>query len=331
MFSSLTDFQDQNTDFNRVDLNKSFNHNPKPYKKRKPSEIYFGKGNKVIDQYNKRRKEKENDAKFFNTKNKIKLVVYKNGFTLNDGPFRDSSNPRNYEFLEDVERGLIPQEFIRKGIEDLGILLINRKSELYRSTLYHSMPLSIDYININQNQTNKPNHVLDQFFLNQKNGYMNSTYNTLTPMRNERNNLLYNKIKVQRRNKKRKTVPENNFIKVIDLIEGKLERKKYIPFSGKGKLLANSFIEEYKESEVKSFIDNPSPSCLISIRLYNGETIKGQFNYNQTLSDIYYYAKKLSGLKQFTLLDGFPPKPLLDLNKTIEELNLENTVLTQKL
>ena len=33
------------------------------------------------------------------TKDKIKLVVYRNGFILNNGPFRDRSLQENNEFL----------------------------------------------------------------------------------------------------------------------------------------------------------------------------------------------------------------------------------------
>ena len=332
MFHSILDYQDQNADFNRINLKKGFNHNKKQLKSSGKSDNYFGKGHKVIDKYNEKRKQKEIDDKFQKTKNKIKLVVYKNGFIVNNGLFRDSSIPENSEFLEDVEKGMIPQEFIRKGISDLGILLINRKTELYRSKLYHSMPLSIDYININKNQ-NERDHVLDQFFQNQKKSCNTSRY--MPSLRNDANNPLNKSttfsgvIKINKRIKK--PVPENNYIKVIDLIEGKIERKKYIAFSGKGKLLGASFIEEYKENEVKSFVENKSPTCLISLRLYNGEIIKGEFNYNQTLKDIYFYTKKMSGLNDFALLDGFPPKPLFDLDKTIKELDLENSVLTQKI
>ena len=341
----MTDYQDQNVDFNRVNLKKSFNHNRKQLKKREPCDNYFGKGNRTVDNYNRDRIQKENDEKFLKTKNKIKLVVYRNGFILNNGPFRDSSAPENTEFLESVEKGNIPQEFIRKGINDLGILLINRKSETFRSKLYHSMPTSINYIDINQNQNQNQSqpqeHILDQFFRNQRNngkkGNMNSSYVPLNPLKYVRDAPIYktstsrfsNTIRIN--NKKKKPVPENNYIKVIDLIEGKIERKKYIAFSGIGKLLGASFIEEYKDNEVKSFIDNKSPSCLISLRLYNGETIKGKFNYSQTLKDIYFYTKEMSGLNDFALLDGFPPKPLFDLDKTIGELNLENSVLTQKI
>lgn len=344
MLHSITDYQVQNADFNKKSLKGSFNHNKKQFKLDVPCDNYFGKGNKTIDNYNKKRIQKENDEKFLKTKNKIKLVVYRNGFILNNGLFRDSSVPENSEFLKDVEKGNIPQELIRKGINDLGILLINRKSETFRSKLYQSMPTSINYIDINQNQSQSQSHehILDQFFLNQdnnnKNGNMNSSYVPLYPLKYVRDAPIYktstsrfpNTIRINK--KKRKTVPENNYIKVIDLIEGRIERKKYIAFSGIGKLLGASFIEEYKENEVKSFIDNKrSPSCLIGLRLYNGEIIKGQFNYSQTLKDIYFYTKELSGLNDFALLDGFPPKPLFDLDKTIGELNLENSVLTQKI
>ena len=46
---------------------------------------------------------------------------------------------------------------------------------------------------------------------------------------------------------------------------------------------------------------------------------------------IYIYVKKISGSNNFILLEGFPPKPLNQLNKTIQELKLDNTTLTQKI
>jgi len=78
-----------------------------------------------------KKKTEDNNEKFEKTKNKIKLVVYKNGFILNNGKFRDRSIPENNQFMEEVEKGNIPQEIVDKGITDLGILLINRKTEMY--------------------------------------------------------------------------------------------------------------------------------------------------------------------------------------------------------
>ena len=37
--------------------------------------------------------------------------------------------------MEQVERGIIPQELMDKGINSLGILLINRKNEIYRPVM----------------------------------------------------------------------------------------------------------------------------------------------------------------------------------------------------
>ena len=62
----------------------------------------------------------------------------------------------------------------------------------------------------------------------------------------------------------------------------------------------------------------------MSIRLFNGEVIKAQFNYSQTLRDIYMYVRRISGSIKFHLLDGFPPKPLRDYDRTIYELGLNN-------
>ena len=157
-----------------------------------PSDNYFGKGNKAIDQYNRKKVKMENDANFKKTKHKVKLVVYKNGFILNNGQFRDRSINENCEFLEEVEKGQIPQELIRKGIKDLGILLINRKTEIYsNSPLYQSLPISVNYLNLSKTKT-KFSHPLDLFFLNKgKTENMNTSYTAGAISRNENSRPLY--------------------------------------------------------------------------------------------------------------------------------------------
>ena len=61
--------------------------------------------------------------------------MYQNGFIINNGPFRDRAIPENQKFMEQVEKGNIPHELMDKGINDLGILLINRKNEIYRQPI----------------------------------------------------------------------------------------------------------------------------------------------------------------------------------------------------
>ena len=129
MFHTLSELQEKEK--NGKNKQKNNNKNiPNFPKERTPEDNYYGKGNKAYDHYNQKRQE-DNNEKFEKTKNKIKLVVYKNGFILNNGKFRDKSIPENQRFMEEVEKGNIPQEIIQQGITDLGILLINRKTEIY--------------------------------------------------------------------------------------------------------------------------------------------------------------------------------------------------------
>ena len=84
---------------------------------------------------------------------------------MNNGPFRDTFIAKNREFLEQVERGIIPHELVKKGISDLGILLVNRKNETYRShnscqtnTFDHYDFFKTPYQNVDQNQNNNYNN-----------------------------------------------------------------------------------------------------------------------------------------------------------------------------
>ena len=63
-----------------------------------------------------RKNESQSKAGFEKTKNKLTLKVYKNGFILDDSPFRDISKPENKKFMDEVEKGYIPNELVKKGI-----------------------------------------------------------------------------------------------------------------------------------------------------------------------------------------------------------------------
>ena len=313
MFRDILDYQVQNADFNKIYQRNSVKVNDIFYKKFKNCKLnknYFGKGHFLVDEYNRKKEEEEFENKFNNTKHKIKLVVYKNGFILNNGEFRDRAIKENNEFLKSVERGNIPDELIKRGINDLGILLINRKEEIYSSKLYKSLPASFDYINISLNSLNSDKnsdknstHVLDQFF--------------------QRN--------AEARNK------NDNFYFFYNTNTERTTHKRYnnlffVPFSGNGNLLGTTNIEGlFVKKNVKNFFDKSKPICTINIRLFNGEIIKEKFNRKQTLTDIYLFVGEVTGTNNFVLLDGFPPKTLTEYDKTIEDLQLENALLTQKI
>ena len=161
-------------------------------KERSPEDNYYGKGNKAYDYYNKKPTESIN-TKFEKTKNKITLVVFQNGFILNNGPFRDRALPENNLFMEQVEKGNIPHELMDKGVDDLGILLINRKSEIYHQPVPITHITQITQINpINPITINPNNYSQCGFdFLakqNMDNIFNNYTYNYIQNTQSKYNN-----------------------------------------------------------------------------------------------------------------------------------------------
>ena len=109
--------------------------------------------------------------------------------------------------------------------------------------------------------------------------------------------------------------------------------KKIDSFIGRGKRIGkipNTIgLKVNKKAIFK--IDKNKPLCKINIRLFNGEVICKEFNLTNTLKDIFNYVEKVSGSKNFSLLEGFPPKIIKQFDKSIEELKLQESTLTQKI
>ena len=240
MFHSLDDYRDKNRD-EKAEKDK-----------RKTTDSYTGGKSSGIavenpeedDWYNKMKKY-DNKDKYDKTKNKLKLAIYKNGFILDNGEFRNKNDPANKKFMEDVEKGYIPQELVKKGITDLGIEMDDHRDENY---------------------------------------------------------------------------------------EPPKEEKKFQAFTGLGKSISSVNTQGLKvDKNVTSNVDRSKPTCKVNIRLFNGEVASEDFNLNQTLRDVFNFVKKKSGSNNFALLDGFPPRPLTDYNKSIQELHLEGSLLTQRI
>ena len=110
------------------------------------------------------------------------------------------------------------------------------------------------------------------------------------------------------------------------------EEPKYRAFAGKGKKVSNVNTIGLKVNKfVKPKINKKQPTCKVNIRLFNGTIVNAEFNLKQTLKDIKRFVELKSGSHNFSLLEGFPPRVLNELNQTIEQLNIQGSLLTQKI
>ena len=239
MFHTLDDYKDKKRD-EKAEKDK-----------KKITDSYTGGKSSGIavenpqDDWLDKMKKYDNKEKFEKTKNKLKLSLYKNGFILDNGEFRNKSEPANKKFMEEIEKGYIPNELVKKGITDLGIEMDDHRDENY---------------------------------------------------------------------------------------EPPKEEKKFQAFTGLGKSISSVNTEGlHVNKNATSNVDRSKPTCKVNIRLFNGEVVSEDFNLSQTLQDVINFVKKKSGSNNFSLLDGFPPRPLTGYNKTIQELHLEGSLLTQKI
>ena len=316
----------------------------------------------------------DNNSKFERTKQKIRLAVYKNGFILNDEIFRDKSIPENKKFLEEVEKGQIPQELVKKGFTDLGILLINHRNEIYnpyqqinyldlmnmpfnhRTELYQ-YPQNLQYNYYPQNQYPIDNNIninnnINNFYPNDNYGFIqNNNYNNYqkvcyTEKRERKNNNPIDQIKnikndeakdtIKKESKKetkkeiKKEIKTDNRAKSTDKTDDQFKA-----FTGRGRQVGHVNLKGLTDLKVDKCatpnINRMYPTCKISIRLFNGEVVNTEFNFGHTLRDIYLYVRRVSGYNNFSLLEGFPPTPLRDYDRSIAELKLQNTILTQRI
>ena len=373
-------------------------------KKTSPQDNYFAKierdkkqqNNKLNNNINGENNQSKNATK------KIKIIIYKNGFLINDGPFRDLSSIENKLFLKDIEKGVIPNEIKKEGFDKNNLDIEHRKNETYTKKIINPITSTLKAylkgelnsnnikanqdinIKLNNNNNYLPNNVkidpnikirppiilkpgedidiekltnqyLQPYFQNQPYNYDFDNNICHTP-RGSRKNILEEKDEIEDfglKKKESKSVPKKNveskfktFSSFIleekekeeekksfhNINEENEEEKKFTAFTGSGKIIGNVNTEGlHVDKNIKNIVDKNSPICKFSIRLFNGEVIKCEFNHSQTLRDIYYYVQRISGSNNFHLLDGFPPKPLRDYDKNVGDLNIENSILTQKI
>ena len=108
----------------------------------------------------------------------------------------------------------------------------------------------------------------------------------------------------------------------------------YVAYSGSGASMGGTDgvgLEVNKESGLP-IIDEAQPSTSLQIRFHNGERQVVPFNLTHTVGDIHTYIMQAAPVEgSYQLVSGFPPKPLEDPSKSIEEAGLKSAAITQKI
>ncbi|CRG98083.1 ubiquitin regulatory protein, putative [Plasmodium gallinaceum] len=180
------------------------------------------------------------------------ITLYKNGFIIDDGEFRDLEVEENKKFMENIEAGILPKELASKD-KTVNVALKDKSNQIYT----------------------KKKQKDDDLYKGQGIKLGGNTSNT-----NEE---------------------ELN------------------------KLLTSS------PSEVKKInIDENKPLTTLHVRLYNGRKISQKFNYDHTVEDLFQYVYSVTPIN-FSLYFDFPLKLIERNEQTLENANLLDTIITQKL
>ncbi|GMY09822.1 plant UBX domain-containing protein 4-like [Fagus crenata] len=125
--------------------------------------------------------------------------------------------------------------------------------------------------------------------------------------------------------------------------------KHHIPFHGVGRTLGSSSTSTTPAASEPTIsatslntaplpltglvVDESLPSTSIQLRLADGTRMVSRFNHHHTIRDIrdFIDASRPGGVTTYQLLTmGFPPKQLSDLDQTIEQAGIANSVVIQK-
>ena len=110
---------------------------------------------------------------------------------------------------------------------------------------------------------------------------------------------------------------------------------KYVAYSGAGVSLGgvqSQGLGVDKSAGGLPSVDESQPKTTIQIRFHNGERASITLNLSHTVGDIHTYVMTAAPVDgSYQLVFGFPPKVLSDPSQTIEQANLKNAAITQKI
>ncbi|OQR91550.1 hypothetical protein THRCLA_08947 [Thraustotheca clavata] len=112
-------------------------------------------------------------------------------------------------------------------------------------------------------------------------------------------------------------------------------KPKYAAFSGEGQTMGATKVEAAaivnQVADTMQALDTSKPTTVIQIRLATGGRLRETFNTTHTVRDIHAVLHREGATGQaYILMAGFPPKPLVDMDTTLQDAGLLGAAITQK-
>jgi len=184
------------------------------------------------------------------------ITMYRDGFIVDNGPYRRLDDPANADFLRSLARGMTPRELIEEsqgGSGDVTVGLIDKRSE--------------DYVETFQSFSGAGTTLGGATAASSEGGDTNDSTNT------------------------------NGIVNPSTL-------------------------------PTPTEVDLSRPTTSIQVRLINGTKKVIKLNTDTTVLQLAAHLPSTEG--NFTLVSGFPPKPILNLQQTLEEAGLKGAQVVQK-
>ncbi|OQR84434.1 hypothetical protein ACHHYP_13389 [Achlya hypogyna] len=112
-------------------------------------------------------------------------------------------------------------------------------------------------------------------------------------------------------------------------------KPKYEAFAGEGQSMGGKKAEAAaivtNSVATMTPVDTSKPTTVIQIRLANGGRLRETLNVTHTVRDIHAVLhREGAGTQAYILMAGFPPKPIVDMDATLQDAGLLGAAITQK-
>ncbi|KAM3852712.1 UBX domain-containing protein 2A isoform 1-T1 [Vipera latastei] len=245
------------------------------------------------------------------------ITLWKNGFTVNEGELRSYTEVANQCFLDSIKKGELPLELQKIcDKEEVDVKMDDKKDELYMSPKAVFHPFSGPGYRLGRRKILGLNSPLIECIRNRLEPASVLFFESKVIVQ-QNGNYMFKNLQQMYQTYKNLTI-QCNKISATPRIISKVKKK----------------VEETEKRKPTVVLNNSEPITRIQIWLADGARIVQNFNISHRISHIRDFIidyERHQGRRPFTLTTSLPFQELLNESLTLEEANLKNAVVVQRL